>query len=197
MTLTLIRRLFGRAALTAAYMTCLLQWLWLFMVGIPNLVQSGAIDFITAKPELVQTPASQPIEMSPLVWVLVGSVTLLLLVVTVIVLIRIPRTIVSTGEKIVHHTTEAIMPAITHHRPLPAKKRLALSARLILTIQLVMVLTPLVISYFLPPYAQITSQIILTLALWLAAISTVGFVVARLLLPPSTTSRIQSHASRG
>lgn len=197
MNFTNIRRLSGRMALGTAYTACLLQWLWVLMVGLPNLVESGAIDFITTAPEPAQTVTSQPVEMSPFVWGLVGIVTLLILIVTAIVLVKIPRTIVHTGERIVQQTTEAIIPAITHHKQLPPKKRLQLSARVILAVQLTLVLLPLIVSYFLPPYAQITSEIITTMAAWLAAISLLGFLSARLLLPPSTTSRTRSHASRG
>ncbi len=192
-----MRSLLSNALLGVAYLAVILNWLWLALIALPRLIETGKFDLLTKvpepTPEVVQPDA---ISSSPLVWVLVGIATLGILVMTVVVLIRMPRAIVRTGQKLVNETAEAVIPVVTHHKPLPAKKKMVLSRRIVLIIQLVFSALPLVACLFLPAYHELTRQIILTIAAWLSAIGVVGFVLSWL-ISPVTTSRTRSRASRG
>lgn len=193
-----MRNILAKMLLAASYILLVLQWLWVLLIALPPLIKSGAFDGLNSP--TVQTPViqAQPLAPSPLVLTIVGLITLIILVVTVIVLIRLPKTIMHTGERVVHQAAEAVIPVLTHHKPLPAKKRRLLSRRVTLAVQLFAVLLPLVISFFLPSFDELTPRIITSIALFLAAISIVGFVTAWLIEPQTkATSRTRSHASRG
>lgn len=196
MKATRFRTIISNLLLILAYAAMALQWLWLLLVGLPPLIKNGAFDVLMQAPAPPATIPAQPFEASPVVWLLVGVVTLVILAVTIIVLIRLPRTILQTGERIVRSTSEAIVPIVTHHQPLPAKKRWLISRRVRLMVQLALSLSPLIISLLLPAYEEITRQIIVIIALWLAATSISGFVIGWLIAPVAT-SRIRSRASRG
>ena len=83
---------------------------------------------------------------------------------------------------------------MTHHKRLPAKKRRIVSRRVKLAIQLSLCLLPLAASLFLPPYEEISRQIIIIIAAYLATFGIISFLAAWLLEP---TSRTRSRASRG
>lgn len=179
-----------------AYISCLFEWLWVSIVVLPPLIKSGALDWII-KIFAQHAQAEAPkIELNPFILALVGIITLFILVITAVVLIRLPKTIATTGQHTVDQVAELVMPAITHHKKLPAKKQRALSRRIRLIIQLSLAVLPLAVSFFVPPFDQISQLIIITIASWLAGISLLGFVIGWLVQPPvKSTSRTQSHAS--
>lgn len=181
-----------------AYFSLILQWSWLGLIALPPLISSGTFDALTM-PTAPDTPIARttPLEASPLIWAIVGSVTLVILALTVVVLIRLPRVVLETGERVVHQAAALAIPAVTHHKALPSKKRRVLSRRLTLLIQLIASILPAISSLLLPPYQELTSLIIVTIALWLAAFSVACFVIAWLVEPPVATSRTRSRASRG
>jgi hypothetical protein len=86
---------------------------------------------------------------------------------------------------------------IAHHKPLPAKQRRVLSRRIMLVLQLSLSVIPLFVSVFLPPYDELSSDIIMTVAALLAGVSTAAFILAWSIEPRTkTTSRTRSRASR-
>lgn len=187
-----VRTILAKLLLATSYILLVLQWLWTLLIALPPLIKSGAFDGLNSP--TVQTPfiQAQPLAPSPLVLTIVGLITLIILIVTVIVLIRLPKTIMHTGERVVHQAAEAVIPVLTHHKPLPAKKRRLLSRRVTLAVQLFAALLPPIASFFLPSFDELTPQIITSIALFLAAISVFGFVTAWLIEPQTkakTTSR--------
>lgn len=195
-----LQRLTARLFLSLGYLMGTVGWLWVLLISVPPLIKTGLFDSLVSAPaplEQVTSPAS-PLEASPLTWIIIGAVTLIILMLTVVILIRIPRTLVQGGEQLISHTTEAVIPVIVHHKPLPAKQRQALSQRIMLALQLGLSIAPLLISLFLPPYGDITRQIIITIASTLAVAAAVSFIFARLIGPKTaSTSRTRSHGSRG
>ena len=182
------RRISTYLFLTMAYGSCLLQWLWVTIVALPLLLENGTLDVLMSDPQSGPAPSLPVTEHSPILWVAAGIVTILVLIMTVVVLIRLPRAIVRSGEFIVHQTTEAVVPIVTHHQPVPKKKQLIVSQRIRMAIQTLLVLIPVVISIFLPADGQLTGQIIVLVSLWLAGFSAVGFVVSWLLSDRSTST---------
>ena len=196
MTKKRIRRLFAQLFLAIAYIAVTLQWLWVLTIGLPPLVETGVFDSFSSHRQAEQPVASTAAGPSPFLAVVAGVITLLFLAITIIVLIKLPKTISHTGETLVHKASEVVIPVITHHKKIPAKKQRVLSQRVMMGAQLTLVVIPLLISFFLPPIQTITSQIITTLAIWLAGISIICFVISWL-LQPAATSRTRSHVSRG
>lgn len=190
----------ARFFLSIGYLAGTLGWLWVLLVSVPPLIKSGLLDSLVASPAPAEpiTASVPPIETSPLAWLIIGAVTLVILIVTIIILIRIPRTIVQSGERLVSHTAEAVVPVIVHHKPIPPKQQLILSRRIMLALQLGLSTLPLLLSLFLPPYEQITTEIIVTISAVLTIAATASFTAAWLIEPkPATTSRTRSRASRG
>lgn len=195
MTKQRIRRLLTHVFVVFAYILVTLQWLWVFAIGLPQLIETGALDtFMPTEPIKTET-ITQPAELSPAIAIAAGSITLLFLALTIIVLVKLPKAISSTGDKIVQQSTNAIIPVITHHKKLPVKKKRLLSRRITRAVQLLLVAIPLAVSFLIPPAQAITSQIITTLAIWLACFSTLCFIVSWL-FEPEAISRTRSHASR-
>jgi hypothetical protein len=179
----LLRNILARILRGVAYVSTLLQWAWISILLLPPLIASGMLDVLFAPKNSEKFVQINPIEPSPLVWLFVCVVTAAILILTVFVFIRLPRTIARSGEKIVHQTSEAIIPTLTHHKTLPAKKRRELSRRLMLVIQLTASLLALLITLFTPQYEEITRQIVITLGLLLAGVSLSCFFAAWLIEP--------------
>lgn len=188
-TTTRLRAIFASLLLGISYTSLVLEWMWVFIVGIPPLIKIGAFDILTTPAEPTATIPAEPLAASPLLTILVGAFTLFILAVTVIVLVRIPKTIVKTGEKIVQQATDAVVPVVTHHKPLPAKKKLIISRRVKTALQISASLVPALISLLLPANEELTRTVIIIITMCLSLVSIVGFVVARLLEPTDPTSR--------
>lgn len=172
-----------------AYFSCLLQWSWLLIVGLPQLIKTGAFDGLVSAPKPTAVPVATQSDLSPATLLFVGIITLAFLVFTAIVLIRLPRTIAKTGQRVVVQATEIVVPAVTHHKKIPAKKRRELSRRVTLLIQLSLTVLPFLLSLLLPPFGEINKPVILTMAGLLASVSFICFSLAWLLQPTKTTSQ--------
>lgn len=198
MTMSRIRQITTSLLLSVAYFTVILQWMWVSIIVLPPLIESGAFDGLTQPSQPTAATATlQPVELAgPALW-LVGAVTIFILALTVVVLIKIPKAVLDTSETIVHKTTDTMIPLVTNHATLPAKKRRELSRRLSLALQLFVSILPALICLFLPPAGELTREIIITLALCMVIISVLGFTLAWFVKPAKTTSRTQSRASRG
>jgi hypothetical protein len=198
MTMNRLRQGFAQLLLAVAYLSLVLQWLWICVVGLPPLVKSGRLDFLSSPPPPAQVVTESSVPLNPFTLILIGIVTFALLVVTVIILVRIPQTIAKTGEQLVQHTSQIVLPVVTHHKKLPEKKRRLLSRRIRLMIQIVVSLIPVIIGLSLPGFEELSKTIVMTIALFLGLISLISFSVSWLVEPTAaTTSRTRSHASRG
>jgi len=175
-------------------MAVTLQWLWVLVVGLPQLIETGLLDSLMSTAPVEPASAMHPVEFSPVLAIAAGVITLAFLVLTIIIFIKLPKAISMTGERIVHQSTNAVVPIVTQHKKIPAKKKRLISRRITKIIQLLLVIIPLVTSFFIPPVQTITSQIITTLAILLAGFSTVCFVISWL-IEPRATSRTRSHVS--
>mgnify|MGYP003296723568 CR=1 FL=1 len=196
MTKLSVRRVLYRLFLALAYIIISLQWLWVLTLGLPLIIEAGLFDSFAQSAPPTPSVSESPAEFSPIVAIAAGVVTLVFLALTIVIFFKLPKVITDTGEKIIQQSAEAIVPVITQHKKLPAKKRRIVSRRVTRVLQIILIIVPLVASLFVPPLQTITSQIITTLAIWLAGISALCLVVSWLLEPPAT-SQTRSRASRG
>lgn len=198
MKLERVRIITRNLLLGAAYFTVILQWFWVTVIALPPLIEGGAFDgLVQSSPATKRIETTDPVEITgPTLW-LIGGVTAFILILTAIILIKIPKTILSTSESIVHKTTDAVIPIVTNHAVLPVKKRRELSRRLTLAIQLLAATAPAVICLFLPPVNELTREIIITMAVTMVIISVVCFGLAWVIEPLKPTSQTRSRASRG
>lgn len=172
----------------AAYSSTILQWLWLGMVSLPPLIKNTEFIALFDSPAPAKVVEMQPVEPSPILWGLVVLFTVVILIVTVIILIRIPRAIYRSGEKAIGSTARAALPVLTHHKPVTAKQRQRITWRITFGLQILACTLPFVISLLIPPYLDITKQIIITLAGLLAIASVIGFTLAWLITPKTNQS---------
>ena len=179
-------------------MLLVFEWLWVIVIALPPLIGSDLFQTFISSPAPAEQIQPAPADPSPLTWIFVGVVTIAVLAMTIIVLIRLPKVILTAGDKTVQATSKSVLPIVTHHQPISAKRRRSLTLRLNLAVQLVLVIVPIVLSPFLPPFDQLGTIVIISSTLILAVMSALLFVLGWVTYPRrDTTSRTRSRASRG
>lgn len=132
----------------AAYVSCLMQWLWTILIFLPIIVSSPFFTLFLSSEQtpaqpLVQTQASSS-AISPLVSF--GGVALGIIILAVsiyVIVVKVPKSIARTGEKITHTPVDVIVPVIVKHSHLmPAQKKLLPDA-VIISIKLILTFVPL------------------------------------------------------
>ena len=165
-------RLLPRLFEGAGYMMCLLQWLWVMILILPALLESGLITSLL--PKVTEHHASQHIATGPPSPVLIlvgGIVTILMLALSVFVLLKFPSTVAKTGTAITHKSADAIVPVVTHHKVLPAKKRRLITGRVLFYIKLLLVLVPLAACFAVPIDAHFSRTLVVFIGSFLATIA--------------------------
>lgn len=124
------------------YVSCTLQWLWLGILFLPSLLDS--------QKDLLLPSAAEPLPAatfdfggSSLLMTGVGiAVTLIVLVISVVILARLPLSIAKTGNKATRGAAEVVLPIVSHHKKLPAKKRRQLAVWIAKVVKLALVIAP-------------------------------------------------------
>lgn len=125
------------------YLSCALQWLWLGVLFLPRLLDSHAPSLFLPPPsDMGQAPSFDLGGPSLLMTAIGIGVTFVVLLLTVIVLARLPLGIAKTGNKVAKTAAETVLPVVTHHKKVSAKKRRMLTVRIIKAIKLLLVLLP-------------------------------------------------------
>lgn len=192
-----IRTFVGRSLMAVAYLALVFEWLWLVIIGLPPLIETGVFDTLVNPPQPIARQDERQEDMSPVVIAAVGAMTVVILGVTVVILIKLPATILKSGDVVMERAAAKTLPVITHHKPLPAKKRRELSRRLRLVFELVACAIPLVILPFLPTPDELTQAVVMGVGIFLGGLAFLGFTSGWLIEPKPATSRTRSHASRG
>ena len=143
------------------YMLCLLQWLWVIILVLPALLDSGLLQSLAPPPvEQVQEQSASSEASSPLLIVLGVAVTAVMLIVSVIVLIKFPIKVAQTGNTLTHKAADAIVPVISNHKKLSAKKKWILTQRIMFYVKAVLVLIPLTACFLVPYDASFSREIV-------------------------------------
>lgn len=186
MATTSRKRLFAvNTAGTLAYGTCLLQWLWLIILALPLLEESGLLELLVPSqpaPEPVQ-PA-EPSEPSLLIMFIAITISTAILVLTVYVLAKLPAAIGKTGSKITRKSAELSVPVVTRHQPVPPKKKRIITARLVVAFKLLLTVLPLTCIFFVRDIdtLPVAFSVVLTIAAVLAAFTACLFALQYLLV---------------
>lgn len=155
---------------TFGYMSLILQWLWVSVLFLPSLFENSTVKNFLIPPS--NAPEAPVIEFhSPplLAIILAVIVTTAVLIITVMVLIRLPATISETGKKATLKSAEAIIPVLTHHRTLPAHKKRQLTIQTIRLIKFVFTLLPfllLLLTAYVP--TSLPDEIVMLVGAFLA-----------------------------
>ena len=201
MNLVMLRRRLATGFRTFGYLMSILIWLWIAIITAPPLLESGRLDVFLPTATPVEPPAptnSSSDGISPIISLTVGVITLLMIALTAVVLWRLPRTVVTKGDRLTETMANTILPVITHHQKLPARRRRQLGRRLVGVVQIAAVVIPLFIVFMLPVPAGLTQPIITMTGTVLSGAGVASFILAYGLDVPmkKPTSRTRSRGSR-
>lgn len=126
------------------YFFGLLEWFWVVMLY---------FSVLKAFTLLVSPNTSQPVEQhasftftppSPIESIIIAVITVVMVLVSVYVLIKMPSNMVKAGSKAVHRTTDAMVPLVVKARHVPdtKKSRAKITAKLIVGVKLLLVIIP-------------------------------------------------------
>jgi len=139
---------------TFGYISLILQWLWVSVLFLPQLFENETVkDFFMPPANITQAPSIELHAPPLLATVLAIAITVAILIITIVILARLPIAVSKTGKKTVLSTAERIIPVITHHQKLPAKKKRQLTVQIIRIVKFVFTLLPfllLVLVVFVP-----------------------------------------------
>lgn len=156
------------------YLSLCFQWLWVGAALLPSLLENESIRTFLIPDPSQPIITSQPLEstLSPILLLLSIIITVVVVLVSAIILIRLPIAIAKTGKKTVQSTAEAIIPVVTHHHKLPARKRRILTAKIIKYIKFTLCILPILLLFIFISF--VTSQISNELLVLIEAILTIG-----------------------
>ncbi|MEO5950734.1 MAG: hypothetical protein ABIQ04_04775 [Candidatus Saccharimonadales bacterium] len=128
------------------YIAIMIQWLWSSLPYLPGIVQfAGTLQTTPQNTQPIQhVPATGP--PSVILIAIVIGVTIFIIAATVYLLLKLPATVGSVGEKMTKSATEYIVPVISHHVKLTPKKRQWLTARIMLDVKIALSIIPIVIA---------------------------------------------------
>lgn len=164
------------------YLSCLLQWLWAAVVWLPLVMNDNVKNLLVPDHPAYQLPMPAVSGPSPFLTILAVIVTVVIMLVTVIVLLRTPVAIAKTGQKVTRKSADALLPAITHHKPVTKKERRHLTVRLVKIAKLIFVLLPVLLVFpAIVQHLELSYGIIMLTAGWLAICSVIWFTLQYLL----------------
>lgn len=121
--------------------------MWAILPYMPGIIEFTKL--FQATPEVPAEPlqvasASGPPSMLSLI--IACAITAIIIGLTLYVLAKLPTTVAKSGQKITQRASDFIVPAITHHAKLPAKKRQRLTARVVVYLKLALCAAPIILS---------------------------------------------------
>jgi hypothetical protein len=160
------------------YFGVIFEWLWISVIILPPLLKAGFFNFLIQLPK--NPPAVAPYtETSPFLIGLAGIITIIVLLITVYAVVRLPLSVMQTGETVSQKTAQKIVPIVVHHHKkaiTPAKKkRLTRQLRFFLCIAASLV--PVCLTFFAPSVKLVPINVVLFVETFLAFCS-VGLFAA-------------------
>ncbi len=119
---------------------------------------------------------------SPFMMVVAGIITVTMILISLVVLWRLPKKILKAGNTVSYGITESVLPIATHHKKLPKKKQLVLTKRIVLLVRLAFIVVPLVALVFSPTLKDLSSGLVWLVGASLATISIVSLMLEKLFL---------------
>lgn len=130
------------------YITCLLQWMWASLPYLPQilgLIETWQLSSTqpAVEPVLQQAPVAPP----SMLMVIFGIIVIIVVIsIAIYAFIKLPSSIAKSGETVAKAATKRIVPVVTGHKQLPAKKRRQLTARILFNVKLAMCMLPIAIT---------------------------------------------------
>ncbi|MEO7904687.1 MAG: hypothetical protein ABIR91_02740 [Candidatus Saccharimonadales bacterium] len=162
---------------TLFYLTILLQWMWASLPFLPQILHTiESMQSTTnspVEPILTAAPSTPP----SMITVTFGSIVIIAIIVaTIYAFIKLPSTIIKSGDAVTRVATTRIIPIVTHHKVLPAKKQRQITARVQFYVKLSLCILPIIITAL---SWQTTSNLAYDITMLVAA--TLGIIAVGLL----------------
>lgn len=134
-----------------AYLSCLVQWIWLLIIFLPGFVDNQTVkDLLVPSystetaPSVAKTSVTSP-ELS-FIFLLIGlAIGLVVVALSVYGLLRIPKAVSKTGRSITHKPVEFAVPLILRKKTVSQNIRLKLSRQMIFALKLLLTFLPTVL----------------------------------------------------
>lgn len=166
---------------TLGYFSVLLQWTWTLLLLCYPLLTADHSFLLPSTPTEPFHPTNTAVASSPLTAVIAIAVTAFILVATVIVIARLPRQIGKRGAQLTHQTADTLVPIITKHKPLPQKKRRALSYRIVLIAKTFAVILPVIGLFWAASPYPLTHLVVWTIGIYCAGWSAAYFMIQQVI----------------
>lgn len=128
---------------TFGYISLVLQWLWVSVLFLPQLLENEPVrDFFMPPTDVTSAPPFEFHTPPLLATTLAIAITVVVLTVAVVVLLRLPTTISKTGKKATLKTAEKIVPVLAHHKKLSPKKKRQLTVQAIRILKFTLTVLP-------------------------------------------------------
>ena len=162
---------------TLGYLSILLQWTWaLLLVCYPFLTADHSF-LLPDAPTRPLPSTDSTVTSSPITAIIAIAATAFVLVITVIVVAKLPKQIGKGGAKLTHQTAETLIPIVTKHKPLPKKKQRVLSYRLTLILKAALTIIPVLCLFWVQSPYPLTTSVVWTIGLFCASWSVIYIAV--------------------
>lgn len=163
---------------TLGYASAIFQWVWsLLLLSYPLITENPSF-FLPANN---QSHAPQPVELdpalTPLITVVAVIATVFILALTIVAIIRLPKSIGSHASTLSKSTAKAVIPAITRKRKISKKERQRLSYKIILVLKLCIIVVPLLLLVFIKKVTELPVEAVWIIGVFSAACSIVYFTL--------------------
>ena len=170
---------------TLGYMSMITQWLWAsILVAYPLLTKERLSVFLPDTSTQVQhAPAADYGQFTPIVTSVAIVITLLVLVATIYLLVKLPSQIGKKGQRLTHATATNVLPAV-HRRPLGKKQKKRMIDRITWWVKALLVIVPLIGLVFASLDTGMSQAVIMTVgvicAIWSSLCFTTQFIIAKI-----------------
>lgn len=162
---------------TLGYISGIVQCAWTGVVLCYPLVTMDRSIFFPRPSHPAATPTPDFGPLSPILLIVAIAFTLLVLALTVITIIRLPRTIGTSGAKTTHTVAKAVIPTVVHHKEISKKQYITLSYRIVIGLKYLMAILPLALLAFAPPIAILPSKVIIVVGIITASFTLFYFSI--------------------
>lgn len=167
------------------YLFCCMQWFWAALLYLSVIQSISSLVSPITDHQIENTPVRTMTDPNPIAMVLLGVVVVIMVALTIYALIRIPRDIVKTSNKIVHKTANAVTPLVikTRHKKDTKKIRNLITVKVMLILKALIVTIPvlLTIASKLLEQQSIDYSIALFVGWMLASCSAAAFIIQYIL----------------
>lgn len=151
---------------TLGYISLIFQWAWTGLIlAYPIITQAKRDDLWLFSPSRQKTNITpiQPADFGaamPIISVLAIAFAAILIVMSIVAVIRLPKNVGKTGAKLTQSAADVIVPIVAHTENVPKAKRKRLSFQIIVMLKCVCTVLALALLLFARPIGQVTFPII-------------------------------------